>query len=579
MSLTNALISAKHSILLNETRISVSSTNVQNADREGYTRKSYETDYTSTNGTTFATQGTIVSSTNRFLTAKAIESNSELGYAEIIDGFMQQYDQALGSTDGENSLTTALDELVSALDSLSVTADFSSEKINVVQAADDLAYQLNQLSAAIQDLRGQADTQISQTVGTINDTLEALDQLNDAIVDGQARGVATADMEDERLKLLEELSGMMDVQYHFTDDGRLQLYTSSGNLLLGSDAHLLSFTPTSMVNGSTAYPGTLSGITLDGVDVTSSMTGGEMGGLLTLRDDTLVEEQAKLNEFATELMEAVNALHNQGASIPSPVSLAGSFDGLTGAESLAGSTGTFRIAATDASGNVQEFLDIDLTTITDVNALVAAIDAMANIDATLDANGAIVISSTTSGLGVSLSEMDGDVTGSGEGVSSYFGLNDLFAGSSAENIHVREEILDNPDYLAAGALSTSATLAVGDAGILPADASVAQSLTDLFSASNSFDAAGDFTARQVTFQSYLSSLISSAALKVEVSASDYSSATEEYDAAKTALTNATGINVDEEMMKITIIQEAYDSTATIISTLQDMFDSLIEAVN
>ncbi|MFN5718777.1 MAG: FlgK family flagellar hook-associated protein, partial [Bradyrhizobium sp.] len=102
----------------------------------------------------------------------------------------------------------------------------------------------------------------------------------------------TADLEDQRNSALQDLASQMNVSYFTTSSGDLQIYTGSGQALVDSTAHPLSFTPTSNVTASTTYvagspTSGFSGITVNGVDITSQISSGKVSALVNLRDQTL----------------------------------------------------------------------------------------------------------------------------------------------------------------------------------------------------------------------------------------------------------------------------------------------------
>ncbi len=583
MSLINALIAAQSGITQAEKQLSVASFNIQNADREGYTRKSWETSFITTDGVTLPIDGEILGTINTFLSREVVGQNSNVSFYNIINEYMLQYDFAIGSTAGNNNISSALDDLLTMIDSVSVSPENTSEKLNVIAAAEELAYQLNRQSDAIQTFRQQADQGIDRTVDLANALLIEIDDYNEDIINAEARGINTADLIDERNYAVQELAGLMNIQYHTTDEGRIQIYTSSGDLLLGSTPHTMLFDPSGAFDATATYPAVLNGITVDGNDITADMRSGEIGAYLDLRDTAFVQEQAKLDEFANQLVDELNRLHNQGASVPPPPSLTGASgfaagDAIAGAPTLA--TGTMRVASTDVDGNVLEVLDINLAGIATVGDLVTAIDGMANIDAVLNANGQIVITSTNPANGVSISEMDSDTQPDNDGISHFLGLNGLFDPDTtgAQDIAVVSQLLTNPEYFAVGQLSQAGGLAVGDPGVLPGDATIAQAMADLFSTNISFNAAGELVAQNDTFQGYVSSVLSSAAVRVHAAESDLDGAEVEYNAVYNALTSYSGINIDEELTKIAVIEDAYQASAQIISVIQEMFDTLLQAV-
>jgi flagellar hook-associated protein 1 FlgK len=52
------------------------------------------------------------------------------------------------------------------------------------------------------------------------------------------------------------------------------------------------------------------------------------------------------------------------------------------------------------------------------------------------------------------------------------------------------------------------------------------------------------------------------------------SATQQAQAAQTALSNATGVNIDDEMQKLLVVQESYAATTQVIQAAAKMMDEL-----
>ena len=120
----------------------------------------------------------------------------------------------------------------------------------------------------------------------------------------------------------------MNVSYYTASNGDLQIYTTTGQALVDSSAHKISYTAAANVSSSTTYTAGssssgFSAITVNGVDITSQITGGDIGALITLRDKTLPAAQSQLDQLATQLASAVNTVSNSASTVPAPTSLTG----------------------------------------------------------------------------------------------------------------------------------------------------------------------------------------------------------------------------------------------------------------
>lgn len=416
-----------------QVQISIASANISNADTKGYTEKTANQSSNVTAGVgTGVTITGISSAVDKLLLKSLVGADSDLGAANTNNSYLTELQQLYGSTSSGGSSTTGtslantLAAFESALSSLASTPSSASLQSNAVSALSAVTTQLQQTSTGIQKLRANADQDIASSVSDINSDLQQISDLNKQIKQEAAAGQPTADLEDQRNSALQDLASQMNVSYFTTSSGDLQIYTGSGQALVDSTAHPLSFTPTSNVTASTTYvagspTSGFSGITVNGVDITSQISSGKVSALVNLRDQTLPAAQSQLDELAQQLTASVNAVSNQGTSVPPPASLTGTAT-VSNATPLS-ATGTVRIAVADKSGNLVSYQDLNLASYTTVGALATAINGISGVSASVDANGHLTISASGSGNGIAINEMTSSVGSSAEGFSDYFGLN------------------------------------------------------------------------------------------------------------------------------------------------------------
>lgn len=578
MALTSALNMTLSGMMTTELKTNLSSQNITNADKEGYTRKSLDTRYITTTSGSVPISGLVVGAGNAFLTKALSDDTSTYSKANTVNLSLDYYNTQLGSTDGNNSLSTYTDNLYSSLKALATTPEISSNKADAVSTANYLAGSLRSMSATIQTQRAEAEKKIATSVDNVNAILDRIDMLNDKIAETHAQDASMAEYEDQRNVEIQRLSAEMNIQYFYNSNNLMQIYTSSGQALLLSDAHHLSYNVTNIVNGSVTYPTGFSSIDLDGVDITNAIVDGNMGANIQLRDQTYIGEQAKLDELASVLKTQVNMLLNTGASNPPRNVMTGSLAGLTGATAFTAS-GTIRVAITDGNGTIQNYSDINLGAMTTINNVLTALNAVPGLTATLNSSGQLNLSVSPASNGVVINPLASQVTSSSnESFSQYFGLNDLFVGTNAEDIQVSSYLLSNPDYLSTGVLSSSATLAVGDRGVAKGDGSVADALANMLLSAQSFSAAGNFSAQSSTLLGYAQAYIANAANQSRIAQNESDTALTVYKASSDMLTSTSGVNIDEETAKMLVYQNQYAASAQVVSTIQKMLDDLINAM-
>jgi flagellar hook-associated protein 1 len=582
MSLDIARLIAFSGISAAELQITVASSNISNADTPGYTQKTANQESLVTGGTgTGVTITGITSNVDRLLLKSLIGATSDLSSASTVNDYMTRLQQLFGnasnsegSTNG-NSLANTLASLESALSALASNPSSVSQQSAVISALDDMASQLRTTSSSIQKLRANADQDVSTSVTSINTDLKQINDLNKEIKQAAASGQSTADLEDQRNSALQDLSSYMNVSYFTTSSGDVQVFTSSGQPLVDSIVHPISYTKTANVAASTTF----NPIMVNGVDITSQITSGKIGGLLTLRDKTLPAAQSQLDELARQLKSSLNEASNQGTSLPPPASLTGTKTvAATDPLSSLPASGTVRIAVVGQSGNLVSYQDLDLSQYSTVGDLVNAINGISGLSASVDANGHLSIAATTAGDGVAINDMTSSVGSGGAGFSSYFGLNDLVTGNGAADFAVRGDLLDGDAGLPASTLDSSATLTTGSQVLPPGSATVVNALESALTAQTNFAAAGGLSATTGSFADYASSIVADVASKASQASSAFTSKSTAQSTYANSLSSQSGVNVDEETNRVTALQNKYAAASQLIQAVNTMFNSLLTAV-
>jgi flagellar hook-associated protein 1 len=573
MSLSNILTTATSALLTTQYQIAVTSDNISNASTTGSTQKTY-TATSSASLTSALSTGEVTRITNAYLSKTVNTTSATDGASTVINTYLQTYDSALGSVSDGNDVSTLLTSLQTALATLSSSPSSSSDKSAVVSAASSLASGISDLSSTIQSLRTQASTDIGTTVSSINTDLQTLASLNKQIAAADNTGTDATALEDQRDSTLTDLSSLIGVKYYTDSNNQLVVYDQGGDQLLsGSQASTLSYDTTGQLSADTTYPGAISGVTVNGTDITSSITTGTLGGLIQLRDDILPSEQDQLDQLASGLIDATNTALNSGSAYPAPSSLTSA--GTVSSSDSFSATGTVRIAVTSSSGTVVSTTDLDLSSYSTVSDLLAGLNSISGISASISSSGKLVIQSTDSSDGVAINGLTSSVGSSSQSFSDYFGFNDLFTGDDASSIAVSSALVSDPSGLATATLSDSSTLAAGSTGLSTSDASAVTALTTALTASRTLAASGTAGAKTTTLAGAASDFVSSAASTISTASTTASTNDSTLSAAKNALSNATGISVDEQTALLTQYQNQYEATAQLMTAVKSMYSTLI----
>ena len=572
MSLTSIQTMATSALLTAQYQMAVASANIADASTTGATQKTY-TPTSSVSLTSALTTGEVTRITDAYLSKTVNVSAGANAASSTVNTYLQSYDSALGSLSNSDDVSSLLTSFQDALSTLAGSPSSSSDQSAVVSDASGLATSISSLSSTIQSLRTQASSDIGATVGAINTDLQTLQTLNQQIAAADNAGSDATSLEDQRDSTLTDLSSMIGVDYYTNADNQLVVYDQGGDQLLGGQAATLSYASTGALSASTSYPGSISGIMVNGTDITGSITSGTLGGLIQLRDDILPGQQDQLNQLASGLIDAANAATNTGTAYPAPNSLT-SAASVSASDSFS-ATGVARIAVTSSTGAVVSTSDLDLSSYSTVSDLLAGLNGISGISASISSSGQLVIQATDSSDGVAINGMTSSVGASDQSFSSYFGFNDLFTGDDASTIAVSSALTADSADLPTGTLSDSASLAVGSTGISAGDTSALTALADALDTSISLPATGSAAAQTASLADAATSFVSNAASVISSASTTATTNDSVYTAAQSALSNATGVSVDQQTALLTQYQNQYEAIAQLMSAAKSLYSTLI----
>lgn len=368
MSLALALNNALTGLSVNQRVMAVISHNIANANTEGYTRQIADLKNLNYGG---VGSGVGIEDINRkvdLFLEKSIQSQTALtGRSSAIQDYMSRIQQLMGNPGESNSLDAYTELFFNGLQALAETPDSVAKKEAAVDAGITLAHEISGLAAGLEQLRYQADLDISNSVDALNLQLATLDNLNTAIIRANALGNPTPDIEDQQALAVKRIAEFMDVETFLQDNGSIHLHTGEGNILLDESLHEVRYSRvddvTILVDDGTISPlqiqrldhngnptGTAIDIATGGLssEITTDLESGKLKGLMELRDEFIPAILAQLDEFAATLRDVFNAVHNDGSSYPGTNALTGTR--LITAADVSQWEGDLRIAVLDEDG-------------------------------------------------------------------------------------------------------------------------------------------------------------------------------------------------------------------------------------
>ena len=593
MSLSFALSNALSGLQANQAALSVISSNVSNANTEGYTRKIIQQTSIVLNGQGAGVNiDSVVRRVDDRLQLELRDTISSQRQLAVLERFYASAQSLFGSIADDSALSANVDVLGGAIANLSASPESNSLRGVVLDDANALVREVSSLAMDVQELRLDADREITRIVGLINSQLDNIVELNEKIAQNVASNEPTAEFEDKRDVAINEIAQYLDINYFTRETGEVVVYLDSGLPIVDSAPRYLSHSSVSAMGPTVTHAlGSIDGIDSGGVDITNQIQKGELAALIEMRDVTLPRMQESLDRFAERLRDEVNLAHNQGSGLPPANTLTGSRSFAAPATDNVTLTSAVRIAVTDADGTVVDFFDLAAGTYTidDIRDQINA-NIGANATATTAAGGPLAISADNAANGIAIVDLGAQTVtdnGTGEtygGFSYFFGLNDFFVTPGAvtndaitgiaQGLAVRDDINQVTGHLSRGALSTDPALAVGDLGIAQGDNSIADAMAAVFGQNFTFAAAGDVPQITSTLSGYAAEILGVNAIQAARNTETLAFETSLEEQLSLRFQAQVGVNVDEEMANLILYQNAYAASARVITTTQEMFDDL-----
>ncbi|MDX2501838.1 MAG: flagellar hook-associated protein FlgK [Deltaproteobacteria bacterium] len=550
---------AGNALLAHQKAINVTGNNIANVNTPGYSRQKLLLETKSPMQSSIGLMGTGVEADSvervydRFLGVQINSESETLGrWAARKEGL--ELAEVIFDESGEFGLSQSLNEFWTSWQNLTNDPSGYNERVVLQAKSEVMTGSFNRLYADLQNAQQGFDASIEGAVADINRLSQQIAELNQNIMEVEASGSSANEYRDRRDLALKELAGLIDINTFEDGTGRVTVSVGSGQTLVESNS---SRNLTTQVNGfgfkDVAWVGQ-DGTT---VNITSNISNGKLNGWLQARDVDNRGYLRQLDILAESLMERVNNLHQGGWGL----------DGSNGNDFLTG------LAA--ASGNLDSLLTIT-----------AEAGGTGNIGVTLVGGGTagaetVTTDSVTGDIRIAI--QDGASTGNqiALALEAHSGINTVVAaspaaawdlsagtnttalggGSSAEVIQVNAAISNNLDLIAASDASAGIP---GNNGQAIAIANLQHSLTMNGSSS--------------TFEDYYNSLVSKVGGDMQSAEAYFNHQSDMVVQLENRRESISGVSLDEEMINLIKFQTAYDAAAKLISTADEMLQTVLNMV-
>lgn len=533
--------------------------NIANANTEGYIRQELvqTTPAPSRIGNLVLGQGvraaSIVQKVDQAVLERLWGATSDLASATLRQKTLGDVESLLNDLNG-GGLSDDIISFNESLHDFATEPNDSSLRTNVIQSAESLSSEIQRTYTTARSYQTDLDASLGDTVDRINSLTTKLGDLNVRIMTiegGRALSSDATGLRDERYRTIEQLSQLVKLNVEEQATGSVSISIGGDYLVAENIVRELYVNHEREVNSGK--------VLFRDNDAEVQILGGELKAMTEGRDSLLGGVLDGLDRLAQDLIREFNTVHSQG-------------QGKYGFETLTGTVevddraalddsglswtvdgGSFDISLVDDSGahisrHRIEVRKGDPQTASNIPSIIGDIDAIDGIRAEVLPSGEIKISSDVPGVRFTFGE---DTSG----FVAAAGLNTMFAGTNADTIAINPLLKTQPEMLAISS------------GGIGADTDTITRLVDLID--QPIVRNGGESIRE-SYSSVINRLSQNAANQK----ASTQGLQQYYSTLQSENMAITGVNIDEEAIKMIGYQRAFQASSRVISVASEMLDIL-----
>jgi len=309
--MSGILSNAISGLQASQVALRTSGNNISNANTAGYSRQ--QVNFTTRPEQQFGGAGFLGSGVNTESVQRVVNEflNTQIRLDTTSFNQLDKYNQYIGKidklfADASTGLMGSFQTFFAALQNGASDPSSSPARQLIITQADSLTLRYNTLYDRLQDTAKSVDSEISTVVSQMNALAKSIANLNLAIAQKSAAGTGAQPNEllDQRDEALRKLSELTSVQLAKQDNGDINIFIGNGEpLVVGSTANSFG-----VRNGGKIYLNNSSSSS----DITGSVTGGQLGGLISFKREVLQPSLNELGRLAIVMSDAFNKIQTQG---------------------------------------------------------------------------------------------------------------------------------------------------------------------------------------------------------------------------------------------------------------------------
>jgi len=574
MSLFGSIHMANTSLNAAQLGLQVVGNNIANANTPGYMRQEIVLASAKAHehgdllmGLGVGVEG-IVQRVDRFLDEQLRSANSDLASGEAQQEALQQLESLIGEL-GEDDLSTSMSKFFNSINDILNQPESRAVRNLAVLQGKTLAADIRHLATRVQAVRRDINDRIVNSAGEINQLLKEVAKFNVQVSEmegGGTRGSDAVGLRDARREALRKLSEIMDIRAVEQADRTVTVF-SEGDYLVSQGIYREVTVAHSSDRGVTVAE-----IQLADTQMPINSASGKLAGWRIARDDLLGGFLHDLDNFAQTLSFEFNRVYSTGQGLSGYTELTSTYtvdnpDAALDSANLPFTpvNGSFQVHVHNKQTGQTKTTDVfvslngldDDTTLHDV---AATIDAAEGISAEVTRLGGLKITSDVPNIEFTFGSAvnaDGTAAGDTSGLLAALGIGTFFTGRGSLDINVNEKVQQAPMTFSASQ---------GGVGKDTKNAALLAGFLD-----RKLDSQGGVTLSN-HYQQMAGDVMQTAAL-TKSTTNGHRVFQQTLEAQQLAVS---GVNIDEEAVKMLTFQRMYQATARYISTVNKLLDMLVQ---
>jgi len=570
MSLTSALNTAIASLQVNQSAISLLSSNVAHANDPNYTKKTLATEslYNGPNQPGGITVAGYANAVNEAMRKQYEALTAQSSTTSTTSDYLSRVQNILGSSTDSASLPSLLSDFTAAWQQYQANPDSATAQQQVVSLGQRFAASVNDAATQIDSLDNDVKNDTDNSVKSLNDLLEQVYNINVQLKGTSANDAGRGTLIDQRDALVRQVAQLVDVRTIERSDGTVSLFTTGGMSLLDGAPRKFSFDGTNVIDVESNQV------------VSSQIRDGQLRAELDFRMDNSSLNQPASSNPGTEVIRKLKSQLDLIASAftsttGNPATFASAYNGATASQRVTSTFATtVKATATSAqsttvslSGTMQAG-DVFAVTVngktysytatssdTSLDQIASQLATKVNADSTLGVTAVAGVGSLQlvgSNNNVSF-DVSTTVNGQIPELTSGF-----FTGTDRYSFAINASLLDGSQQLKRNAASDV--------------------VNALNNSSRNFVATG-LSVTNVSYSGLVSNVIGTASTNAKTVSDQAKLNSDTLAMTQQQYQTSTGVNLDEEIANLQVLQNAYAASARLLNVIQTMFDTLQQAVS